>query len=70
LPDDVLEVLIRAKHRQAVPGAQLREQRINGSNLDSGATARIAQGGRMDVIVPIRHQARHGRKSLENLRAP
>jgi hypothetical protein len=42
VPHDVLEVLIGAEERQPVPDAQLRDQRINGSNLCSGAPACVA----------------------------
>ena len=43
-----------------MPNAELRYQRVNSPNLYSGAAARIAQGGGVDVIFPIRNQEWHG----------
>jgi hypothetical protein len=57
---DILEVPISAEESQAMPNAELRYQRVNSPNLYSGAAARIAQGGGVDVIFPIRNQEWHG----------
>jgi hypothetical protein len=55
----VLEVPISGEEGKAMPNAELRYQRVNSSNLYSGAATCIAQGGGVDVIVPIRNQEWH-----------
>lgn len=67
MPREVLKVLIGAEECQAVPDAQLGDQRVNCSKLNSSATARVAQCGGLDVIIAIRNQERHSGKPLENL---
>jgi hypothetical protein len=52
---DVLEVLIGAEECKAVPDAKLGNQRINCPNLNSCATARVAQRGSLNVIIAIRN---------------
>lgn len=64
---DVLEVLISAEERQAVAHTEFRYERINCTDLDSGASARVAQRCSLDVVVPVRNQKRHSGKALENL---
>ncbi len=64
---DVFEVLIGAEERQVVPDTKLSNQHIDCSNLDSHATARVAQRRSLDVIISVRNQERHSGKPLENL---
>ena len=43
---------------QPVTDAELREQRIDGADLHSGATATVSQFRGIDVILPIRRETR------------
>lgn len=50
-----------------MPDAELRKQCVNGANLDASLAARIAQGCRTDVVVPIRLQQRQSGKPFDDL---
>ena len=63
------EVLIAREQFEIVLDTELGEQSINRSNLDSAASAMISKFGGMNVIVAVRHDQRHGRKTLQDLRA-
>ncbi len=49
-----------------MPDAKLREQRINGADLDTGLAAGIAQDRSTDVVVPIGLQQGQGSKTLDD----
>lgn len=64
---DLNEVLIRREHDQVVPDAKLRQQRCDGSDLDSSLTALVTKRRRCDVVLTIRyHEGKRG-KALYDL---
>ena len=50
---DMGEVFVCRKQHYLVPNAELREQCINGADLDSRPTASVAQSCCVDVVIPI-----------------
>ena len=50
-----------------MPNAKLREQRINGADLDTGPAAGIAQDCGTDVVVPIRLNQGQSSKAFDDL---
>jgi hypothetical protein len=65
--NDVPEVVVSRQHCQFVVNAKLGQESVDRSDLHSVATASVSQFGCLDVIVAIRHQQRHRRKTFENL---
>jgi hypothetical protein len=61
------EVFVSGQQHHIVPNAKLRQQRINGTDLDSRAAAGVAQGGGVNVIIPIGLEQRQCGKSLDDL---
>ena len=53
---DADEVLVGGQQRQLVAQAELRQDRVDGSNLEPGPPAPIAQLRRFDVVLAIRRQ--------------
>ena len=47
------EVLVGGQQRERVANAELREQRIDGADLDTGTAAAIARLGRVDVVLAV-----------------
>ena len=47
---------------------ELRQKRVDGSDLDAGATTSIPQLRGRDVVVSIWNQERQGRKPIQDLR--
>jgi len=52
---DVAEIPVGRHHDQFVPMQKLREQRINGSDLNAVSAAFVAQADRGDMVVARRH---------------
>ena len=63
------EVLVRRKKRQVMPNAKLRQNRIDGANLDSRAAAAIAEGCGLDMVLAIGSEQRQGTEALDDLAA-
>ncbi len=63
MPRDALEVPVRRQHHQLVADAQLRQQRVDGLDLDTMTLAPIANHRSVDVVVPIRVHERKGGKA-------
>jgi hypothetical protein len=61
---DAFKVAVGREHRQAVANAELRQKRIDRSDLHACAMTDIPQLRRTDVIVAIRHKQRHRGKSI------
>jgi hypothetical protein len=61
------EIFVRREQYDIVPNAKLRKQGIDGTELDSCAAASVAQGGRVDVIIPIGLEERQCCEALNNL---
>ena len=51
-----------------MPDAKLREQRINGADLDTGLAAGITQGCSTDLVVPIGLKQGQSSKTFDDLR--
>ncbi len=66
---DARKIIVGRQHRQAMANAELRQERIDRSDLDAGTTTTVPQLRRSDVILAIRHKQRHRGKSIQNLRA-
>ena len=52
------KIIVGCQHRQLVPDAKLRQQRVNCTELDTGTLTQIAQSRRIDVVTPIRNDQR------------
>ena len=52
-----------------MPDAQLREQRIDGANLNSGSTTGVSQRSGEDVVFAVGLEQRKCSKALDDLRA-
>lgn len=50
------EIIVRGQQRQIVPDAQLRDDAVDGSDLQTGAPRGIAQFGGLDVILSVGKQ--------------
>ena len=50
------EIVVRREQFELVPNAQLRNDRIDGANLQARASTTVAQLGRFDVIASIERQ--------------
>ena len=50
-----------------MPDAQLREQRVDGAELDAGPTAEVAQFRGPDVVLPVGLKQRKGGEPLDDL---
>jgi hypothetical protein len=61
------EVLVGRQHRQVMAYAQLSQKRVDCSDLHAISAAMISQLRRPDVVVAIRYQQRHRRKSIQDL---
>ncbi|MEI9885131.1 MAG: hypothetical protein WDN08_01310 [Rhizomicrobium sp.] len=59
------KIAVRRQHHQIVPDAQLRQQRVDGSDPHTIATAMIAQLCRVDVIGPVRRQIPKRREPIQ-----
>jgi hypothetical protein len=62
-----LKVLVRGKQHQIMSATELDEQRVNGSDLDSATSTRVADFGCFDVVLAIGYQEGEGRKPLHKL---
>ena len=62
-----MEVVISCQQFEVVPETQLRQKRIDRSDLDSSAATFVAQGSGVDVILTIRHDQRQRRETVQDL---
>jgi hypothetical protein len=62
------EVLVCSQQRQIVSDAELRKNRIDGSYLDAGPAAAVADFGRINVVLAIRGQQWKGAEAIDNFR--
>jgi hypothetical protein len=63
----MLKVLVGREHCQLMTHTELRQQRVDGSDLDTLLTARSTQLGRLDVVVPIGNQQGKRSKVVDDL---
>jgi len=63
---DLPEVRIRRQQRELESDAQLSEQRVDGSDLDSVAPTVVAKVRSCNVVAALRLQARKGGEALED----
>ena len=66
---DTGEVFVCREERQLVAYAELRKQRIDRADLDTGLSTRIAQAGRTDVVFPVGLKQRQSGEPLDDLAA-
>ena len=66
---DSREVIVRRKKRQVMPNAELRQDRIDGANLDSRAATAIAKLGGLDMVLAVWRKQRQGAEALDDLTA-
>jgi len=62
------KITVGRQHNQIVTDAELGEQRINSSDLNAAAAARIAELGRIDMVIARRDDHRKGGEEFQNLR--
>ena len=62
-----MEVVVGRQQFEVVPETQLRQKRIDRSDLDSSAATFVAQGRGLDVILTIRHDQRQRRETVQDL---
>ena len=67
MPRGQKEVVIGSEHRQLMTDAELREHRVNRTNLQASATAAISQLRSTDMILPVRGQKRQGREPIDDV---
>jgi hypothetical protein len=63
---DTPKILIARQHPQAVADAQLRQERIDRTNLDAMTTTAVAKRRRSDVIRSIGQEEGKRREPLQN----
>jgi hypothetical protein len=61
------EIFIGRQQCHIMPNTKLRKQGINGTELDSCAATSVAQGSRVDVVIPIRLKKWQCSETLDNL---
>jgi hypothetical protein len=61
------KVAVGRQQLQLVTHAELRNDGVNGADLQPGATASIAQVCGVDVILPVRRQKRQGGESVNDV---
>lgn len=60
------KVGVGRKHREIVPDAQLREECVDRSDLNPGASTVVSELGCFDMVATIRDDERQGQESFEN----
>ncbi len=63
----VAEILISRQQCQIMPHAQLRQQRIDGPDLNATGSTQISQSSGGNVILAVRHDQRKGREAIDHL---
>ena len=69
MPGDIAKVSVCRQHRKVVAETELRQQRIDGADLNAAAPAGVSQLGRLDMVAPVRNQQRQRGEAIEDLRA-
>jgi hypothetical protein len=67
MPGDIVKVSVCGQHRKVVVEAELSQQRIDGTDLNSAASAFVPQFGRLDMVAPVGNQERQCGEPIENL---
>ena len=66
---DFAKVSVCRQHRKVVAQTELREQRVDGADLNAASPAGVSQLGRLDMVAPVRNQQRQCGEAIEDLRA-
>ena len=69
MPGDIAEVVIGRQHREIVAETELRQQCIDGADLNASASAFVSQFGRVYMVAPVGNQERQRGEPIEDLRA-
>lgn len=64
----VYEVLISAQQNNLVPDAELRDERVDRTNLHARPTARVSKTRRGNMVFAVRLDQRKRREALDYLR--
>ena len=67
MPCDIAKVSVGCQHRQVVTEAELRQQRIDGADLNAAASAFVSQFGRVHMIAPVGDQQWQCGEAIEKL---
>lgn len=63
------KIIVGREQREFVSDAELREQSVDRPDLHACATAAISQRRGIDVILPVRHEERQCRESINDVPA-
>ena len=61
------KVVVCRQQGEVVPNAQLRENRVDSADLDTGPATAVAQIGRVDMVLTLRRKNGQGAKSIDDL---
>jgi len=64
---NIAKVCVGRQHREVVAETELRQQRIDGPDLNARASAFVSQVGRVDMIAPVGDQQWQCGEAIENL---
>jgi hypothetical protein len=67
MPGYMTEVLVRRQQYEVMADTELREQRVDGPNLDALFPAVVAQTRSRHVVLAVRDDHRNRRKSIHDL---
>src|SRR5947209_16057071 len=63
----MLEIAVGTEHREVVPDTELREERIDRSDLKAAPAALVAKVGSGDVVFALWHDERQRGEPIEDL---
>jgi hypothetical protein len=67
MPGDIAKISISRQHGKAVAQTELRQQRLDGADLNAAAPEFVSQFGCVDVVSPVSNQERQRREPIEDL---
>ena len=67
MPGDIVKVSVGRQHSEAVAQTELRQERVDGADLNAAAPAFVSQFGCVHVVSPVRNQERQRREPIEDL---
>jgi hypothetical protein len=67
MPGDIAKVSIGSQHGETMAQTELREERVDGANLNTAASAFVSQFGCVHMVSPLGNQERQRSKPIEDL---
>jgi len=61
------KIIIGREQREVVPNAELRENRIDGADLNPGSATTVAKLGCVNVVLAFRRDYRQGAEAIDDL---